>query len=55
MAAVDVAKAMRKTKKKPLQFLHLVERQKTSEILNKEERVKVALEATVYQPASKAL
>ena len=52
VSAVDVAKATRKTKKKLQQIEHLVERQKTGEALNIEEREKVALKTTlIVQPA----
>ena len=50
--AVNVAKAMRKTKNKLQQIEHLVERQKTGETLNNEQRVKAALKqllTTIWQ------
>ena len=53
MSAVDVAKAMRKTKKKLQQIEHLVERQKTGGTLNKEERVKVTLISTLINQLAK--
>ena len=51
--AVDVARAMRKTKKKLQQIEHLVERQKNGKTLNEEGRVKVALKSKLDNQLAK--
>ena len=53
MLAVDVAKAMRETKKKRQQIEHLVEGRKTGGTLNKEERVNIILKSTPINQLAK--
>ena len=48
VSAVEVSKALTKTKKKLLQIQHLVKRQKAGETFNEEERVKVTLKITLF-------